>query len=203
MFSVDQRSTPNAGDIQVYVVHGYSASPQAHWFPWLKDRLETQGIRVDILEMPSPLQPNVEEWAHYLDEHITRHDPNTYFVAHSLGCISLLAHLAKQAASTRLGGLVLLSGFVETLSVLPGLNGFVEQGFDPHQIIQMSTQRSVIAAKDDTIVPFSHTEKLSEILKAHFHALEHGGHFLASDGFTELPLVEELLLGMMNGKTNR
>ncbi|MED4253322.1 alpha/beta hydrolase, partial [Priestia megaterium] len=24
---------------QVYIIHGYGASPSNHWFPWLKEKL--------------------------------------------------------------------------------------------------------------------------------------------------------------------
>ncbi|WP_410489956.1 hypothetical protein [Aeromonas hydrophila] len=38
---------------------------------------------------------------------------------------------------------------------------------------------------------------MSEQLVAPLYSLEHGGHFLDRDGFLELPLVHDRLLGMI------
>ncbi|MCR3908893.1 alpha/beta hydrolase [Aeromonas hydrophila] len=38
---------------RVFIVHGYTASPHSHWFPWLKARLEARDIRVEVLAMPA------------------------------------------------------------------------------------------------------------------------------------------------------
>ncbi len=45
-------------DAQVYVVHGYMASPRSHWFPWLQTRIEAEGGKTSVLELPDfPILP--------------------------------------------------------------------------------------------------------------------------------------------------
>ncbi|MBT2605987.1 alpha/beta hydrolase, partial [Bacillus sp. ISL-53] len=34
---------------QVYIIHGYGASPANHWFPWLKEKLIADDNQVLVL----------------------------------------------------------------------------------------------------------------------------------------------------------
>jgi hypothetical protein len=178
----------------VYIIHGYKASPTDHWFPWLKRRLLEDGVGVDVLRMPDPEHPRAASWDAFLDKHITRHDEDTFFVAHSLGSISLLRHLAGKQG-TRIGGIVLVSGFSEPLPALPQLDEFTA-GTSLATIARMAPQRHVIAARDDAIVPYAFAARLAERLQARLHKVDRGGHFLGSDGFTEFPLVYRQLRAM-------
>ena len=45
----------------VYIVHGYDASPKSHWFAWLKSEIEKSGARAEILTMPTPAHPRLDE----------------------------------------------------------------------------------------------------------------------------------------------
>lgn len=95
----------------VYIVHGYGATPANHWFGWLQEQLAAGGITADILEMPAPLSPKLQEWLEHLSSKAKVLKRDTYFVAHSLGCVSLLKYLLKAKLQEPLGGLVLVSGF--------------------------------------------------------------------------------------------
>lgn len=75
---------------QVYIIHGYRASSTNHWFPWLKKRLLADGVQADILNMPNPLQPRLEDWLDTLSLYQHTLHENTYLVAHSLGCPAIL-----------------------------------------------------------------------------------------------------------------
>ncbi|WP_421683017.1 serine hydrolase family protein [Stutzerimonas urumqiensis] len=181
----------------VYILHGYGAGPDEHWFPWLKTRLAEQGIEARVLAFPNADQPSATAWAEYLDQAVTRHDRQTYFVAHSLGVITLLRHIERLPASTTLGGMVLVSGFAERLPDLPQLDPFIPPSLDLREITDKVRQRFVLAAKDDSIVPYRLTQTLAEELGAAFELRETGGHFLGSDGFVEHPAVLGQVLRMV------
>jgi len=74
---------------QVYIIHGYGASPANHWFPWLKEKLIADDNQVLVLHMPNSSDPKKEEWLETLANKIKNLDNNTYFVTHSLGSITL------------------------------------------------------------------------------------------------------------------
>jgi predicted alpha/beta hydrolase family esterase len=185
----------------VYIIHGYKASPQDHWFPWLKQTLQAQGATVTVLALPDSQHPQVAAWDHYLKDHIIKPDQHTYFVAHSLGGITLLRYLSALPEKTQIGGITIASGFatLPTVSLLNtedllALQPFVNDGYNVEKIKRMTTQRMVIAAKDDPIVPFALTENLAQQLDAQFVPIEKGGHLLASDSFTQFDIVYEVLL---------
>lgn len=187
-----------ANGTQIYIVHGYGASPDNHWFPWLKEELSAQGADVTILRMPTPQNPDVKKWVGHLSLLANRLNNDTYFVAHSLGCISVLRYLEEVNFPEPIGGFILVSGFAKPLPDLEELNEFVQTPLDDKLIIQKVKKRAVIASKDDAVVPFAFSKKLAERLQADFHTTDHCGHFLDSEGFTTLPIVYTLLTKMMN-----
>ncbi|WP_445491717.1 RBBP9/YdeN family alpha/beta hydrolase [Niallia sp. 03133] len=182
---------------QIYIIHGYGASPANHWFPWLKEKLITDGNQVSVLHLPNSSDPKKEEWLETLADNIKNSDNNTYFVAHSLGSITLLNYLDQLDPLPSFGGFILVSGFSEPLSPLPSLDPFTDKKVDDKKIISATNSRAVIAAKNDYIVPFQLSQNLSKQLDASFYPVEKGGHFLEDDGFTTFPLVYDILNKMM------
>jgi len=181
--------------MQVVIVHGYTARPADHWFPWLQERLAADGIDVAVLSLPDPDQPIAQAWDAFLGTHASRPESDTFFVAHSLGCIAVVRHLLKTGAAC--GGMVLVAGFAEPVPGLEELDGFVA-GVDGIEGLRETVgERVVIAARDDEAVPFDATRRLAEKLDARFIALERGGHFLGREGFTEFPLVYDQLAAML------
>lgn len=35
-----------------FIIHGSTSSKDAHWFPWLKEKLEERGLQVFLLQFP-------------------------------------------------------------------------------------------------------------------------------------------------------
>ncbi|ADG93246.1 protein of unknown function DUF1234 [Arcobacter nitrofigilis DSM 7299] len=173
----------------VYIIHGYGASAEHHWFPWLKKELEKKDTNVVILNLPAPNSPNSNEWSNALKEQIKIIDKNSYFIAHSLGCISLLKFLEALPNSTKIGGYILVSGFNAPLFILKELDAFLKPTIDYEKLKNISSNRVVISSKDDSIVPFNLSNNLSNSLDAKLLVEEKGGHFLETDGFEEFPLV--------------
>ncbi|AYA62686.1 hypothetical protein DS731_00980 [Alteromonas sp. RKMC-009] len=71
--------------VQVFIVHGFMASPDDHWFSWLKLELAKRNIEADIPLLPDSGTPSAEVWQQTLSESINRLDENVFVVAHSLG----------------------------------------------------------------------------------------------------------------------
>ncbi|MDO5088797.1 MAG: alpha/beta hydrolase [Leptotrichiaceae bacterium] len=178
---------------QLYIIHGYGASPEEHWFPWLKKQFENKGWNVSVLKMPDPENPEVNEWVGMLDKNVKELNEHTYFAAHSLGTATLLKYLTQYEKLPEFGGFVLVSAFDRKILKYEALSPFVEEKTDYEKINSKAMKRIVIASENDTIVPIELSREVAEKLKGEFYTVENGGHFLGREGFTELPLVEEVL----------
>ena len=177
----------------LYIVHGYAASPSDHWFPWLKKALENRGATVSILNLPSPNNPQTDEWQQALDAQVTKLDSQTYFIGHSLGCIALLHYLDNTKDTANIGGYILVSGFNASLPILPQLDRFITPDINYPKLVEIAQHRVVIAASNDPAVPLSLSKDLADALDAEFIEVAGGGHFLGSDGYTSFPLLLETL----------
>lgn len=182
-------SSTQPSNRHIYIVHGYGASPSEHWFAWLKSEMEKTGATVSIINLPTPDDPQPQAWQSALKTQVTSLDNNTYFVAHSLGSITLLRFLEKQPSNAPIGGYILVSGFNERLPTLPQLDRFIKPDIDYGKLVQSASRRVVIAAPDDSVVPYRFSQALATSLDARFITVEQGNHFLASDGFAEFPQV--------------
>ena len=177
---------------RVYVVHGYNASPTSHWFPWMKEKLSDKGVAVEILKMPNSSAPNLDEWTKHLSRSCEFNE-DSFFIAHSLGTITLLRYLEQAEVKERIGGFLLVSGFSRPLLELPLLDEFTQDPLDYDSIVKITTHRMVLASKDDPIVPFTYSKELADRIQAEFFQVEKCGHFLGIEGFTTLPIVYDLV----------
>lgn len=184
--------TSKENHVRIFIVHGYGASTTDHWFPWLKQEMEKKGAKVSIIDLPTPKDPKTNEWEQSLRDQAQPVDKNTYFVAHSLGSITLLRFLEEKHPA-EIGGYILVSGFNENLPALPQLNTFIEPNIHYAELIRITKNRTVISAKDDAIVPSNLSRNLADSLNAKFIETNHGGHFLGEEGYTRFPLVLEEL----------
>ncbi|MFV0480508.1 MAG: RBBP9/YdeN family alpha/beta hydrolase [Campylobacteraceae bacterium] len=186
------------GDMKmIYIVHGFGASPDSHWFIWLKEKLEAnKNVHVKILNMPEPFNPSLDSWISTINKEATNLSSNTFFVGHSLGVISTLKFI-EQKPDIEIGGAVLVSGFDKPLAILPILNKFTEKKLDYKVIKQKIKNIASITASDDEIVPSSLTRELAQNIGSEYIELKSGKHFLDSDGYTSFELVYEILENMI------
>lgn len=175
------------------VFHGYGAQPQDHWFPWLAEQLELTGVSTHVPALPNPAFPDRRAWAAAASEFIGVPQPDSLVVAHSLGCLAVLRHLASLDGSWRLGALVLVAGFVEALPTLPNLDDFIGEGANVAELAAHVESLTVLRSDDDPYVPLEHTDRLARLLGTSARVIPRAGHFLADDGVESLPGVLEAL----------
>ncbi len=185
--------------VRVFIVHGYTAAPDRHWFPWLKTRMETdRAATVHIPAMPDPNTPCPKAWHRHLQNLIGTADAHTYIIGHSLGCAAVLRYAAGLPAGTKLGGIILVAGFNAPLPTIPALDGFMAEPANLQAVIQASPQRAVILSDDDALVPPRFTADLATALGVAADIVPNGGHFRGDDGFRTFPLVFERLQQFMH-----
>lgn len=176
---------------RVVVLHGYQASPDAHWFGWLADDLRVDGVQVAVPALPDPQRPDLDAWVAAARAVIGAADPGTVVVGHSLGCVTALHALGAIPGAWQLGGLVLASGFDVPQVAVPEVDAFTATVPPLGRIVAGTTHRHVVGSDDDTVVDPAHTRALAGRLGATFDLVPGGGHLLGREGFTTLPVVRD------------
>lgn len=185
----------------VYIIHGFMATPHDHWFQWLKSELEQRGVEVKVLALPDSSSPNPMAWHKAMAENIDQLNERTFIVTHSLGSVSLLTYLQdRMTDDSIIGGLIIVSGFVSPLPDLPQLNSFVSNQIDFKKMIDTVPKRAVFGSPQDSIVPYDLTKELAKELDSQIYPIDNAGHFLASDGFETFPQLLQILLDMIDEK---
>lgn len=177
---------------RAFIIHGYGATPEDHWFSWLAQQLQAAGVATAIPALPDPEQPDFDRWQAALATHLGTPDAETFYVAHSLGTISLL-HFLSAARPAQTGGIFLVSGFDGRLPALPVIGDFNVDAYadrariDHAALRAMTPQIHHIISDNDRAVAPERSLQLAERLGGTVHRVANGGHFLASDGFRTLP----------------
>ena len=176
---------------KVIIIHGYTASPEKNWFPWLKAQLEQQGVVVKVPAMPDPLSPDPQRWQQHLLDAQIELDKDTVVIGHSLGCVTLLRYLASQ--QQQVGGYLLVSGFTEEQATLPELKAHTDISLDYANLKSLSDKRISIISSNDSIVSPQSSRTLATLLETEVITVENAGHFLDREGFSEFPLILKVL----------
>ncbi len=178
----------------IYLIHGFTASSKANWFPWLKEQMKNKGFELIVPDMPNTEDPHLDPWLQKLEESINNINENTIFIGHSLGCITSLRFILKKGISIK--GAILVSGFMDKNPMdiqKEGLTEFMSGEIDIDKVKGLIPHRVMLTAVDDDIVPMEATKKMADKLDARLIILDKGGHFIDRDGFTEFPEVVALL----------
>lgn len=178
---------------RVLVVPGFDAAPADNWFPWLDSELEGRGVRTTVVALPSPGSPDRDQWDEAIRSELDVLDGSTSVVAHSLGCVAVLRHLARRQDRWRLASLVLVAGFLDPVPGLPQLDRFVRDIGDLTGITDRIGTVTVLRSDDDPSVPRDHTDRLARTLDVTPVEVRGAGHFTTEDGMTRLPQVLDAL----------
>lgn len=183
---------------RAFIVHGYGADVDSHWFSWLADKLSSHNIQTIIIPLPNSKQPDFRVWQQTLRQYIGTPKASDVFVAHSLGTISLLHYLSVHKKPVR--QVVLVSGFGEHLPELSHIDGFDVDAYvsqarlDNAFLSQHIHQFTHIISTNDGIVSPRASHRLANRLGGRVVLVKDGGHFLESDGFSSLPWAYQALL---------
>ncbi|HGV3500687.1 TPA: RBBP9/YdeN family alpha/beta hydrolase [Providencia stuartii] len=173
------------------IIHGYTASPEKNWFPWLKSQLEALGAQVDVPDMPDSLSPDPVKWQQRLQQLPFDIDKESVLIGHSLGCVTALRFLQNKNQAVK--GYVLVSGFDEEQRTLPELRSHTLSPLGYATLTDLADKRISIISTNDEIVSPSSSKVLAEALKTQVILEENAGHFLDREGYTTFPTLLEAI----------
>lgn len=180
------------------LIHGWGGHPDEGWRPWLKNELEKHGFEVLVPEMPETKSPTLHVWLSHLQKLVGTPDTDTYFVGHSLGCVTILRYLETLKPQEKVGGVLMVAGFGEDLSYLgymKELKSFFETPIEWEKIKTHCSSFFALHSDDDTWVDKKNLELFKEKLDAKAVLQTGMKHYSGDDNVNELPIIlEELLL---------
>lgn len=189
---------------RVYIIHGWGGGPNQDWLNWLKDKLKKENFEVYVPEMPNTWSPKISEWVDKLESIVGESDKNTYFVGHSIGCQTTMRYLEKLSAGRKVGGVVFVAGWFNLTDetwdetyTREIADEWVNTSIDFKKIKQHANNFTVINSSNDPYVPISDTDLFRKNLGAEIIIIKNMGHISEGDGVTELPIVLEELLKIM------
>ena len=97
-------------DRQEYFEMDFPSPSNAHWLPWLQQKLLRKGLLSQCLEMPAPYKPAYDEWKRTFEQ-LDRSDLSVV-VGHSAGCGFFLKWL-HQNPKISLDKLVLVAPWLD------------------------------------------------------------------------------------------
>jgi len=179
---------------QVIVVHGYTASPEENWYPWIQQKAKEEHISLKVLRLDPSTTPQLEVWQKQMQEQIDGIDENSIFIAHSLGTIAALHYLSQHLKEQKIKQLVLVAGFNGRLGRLEEVYPFIDAAQIDFDLLKQQIEKRVViySEGDDRVAPKFSLEQ-AESLNARVIKAEHFGHFIDSQGCTELPEVWQVI----------
>jgi len=188
---------------RVFIVHGWAGNPENCWFPWLKEKLEGEGFKVEIPEMPNSEEPEINSWVSKLKEIVNEVDKETFFVGHSIGCQTIMRYLETLSEDKKIGGVVFVAGFfnlpnLETEEEKEIAKPWLETPIDTDKVKLIGRKFVAVFSDNDPDVPLSDSNLFEKKFGAKIIVEEGKGHFSDVAGVVELPIVVTVLLGMAN-----
>jgi len=166
---------------KVIIVHCWEGYPDYCWYPWVKEKLEKEGYKVIIPEMPETNFPKLSGWLPKLRETISQPDEDIYLVGHSLGCITILRYLESLKAGEKIGGAIFVAGFTDDLSYKEIAN-FFERPIDFEKIRVHCAKFVAIHSDNDPYVSLKYGDIFKERLGARVIVKNNMGHFSGKIG---------------------
>lgn len=186
---------------QAILVHGWEGTPWGGWRPWLKKELEKHGFKVIMPAMPETDTPTLEKWLSHLQAVVGTPDEQTYFVGHSLGCITILRLIESLKDNEQVGGAVLVAGFGHNLEYEGYKNeliSFFANPVDWEKIKKHCKGFVALHSDNDPWVPIKHNQLFKEKLGAE-GIIEHNKiHYGDDDNILEVPTVLASVLKIAN-----
>ena len=178
---------------RIFVLHGWEGTPSSNWFPWLKLKLEERGIKVEVPQLPNAESPKQRDWLLALDKLVGVADEETYFIGHSLGCITIMRYLEGLKEGEEIGGAVFVAGFTDDLGI-EEISDFFTTSIDWNKINLHCKTFVAIASDNDQYVSLKYSDILKEKLNAKVFIQPKMGHF----NIPELHVALNELLKMIN-----
>lgn len=164
----------------IVFIHGYTASPQADWYPEVSDKLGSLGIPFAIPTLPGGKHPHTNEWIETIHRVITTLSTPIVFVGHSLGTRAVLLYVEKHPRHVE--KVFLIAAFNNSTDNAKMDNGEAFPDFFEHRIdvetVRSSVEKFIVAhSTDDDAIDYQQGVAIAKDLHAELLTYTDRGHF--------------------------
>ena len=180
-----------------FIIHGFKGSNIENWFPWFKEKVDSQECLCIIHPFPIDDKHHVySEWEKILDVyHKDFHlmDENTVMIGHSTGSICALKYILENRIKIK--KLILVSGFNNYLApdekdLHNQLNPSYYVDDDKISKIKDYVKEIVcIYGDNDPYIPQDVLKKLAKSIDAKEIIIHDGGHLNEEAGYKTFPEI--------------
>jgi len=185
--------------MRAFIIHRWGGNPNSDWYPWLKNELEKRKYKVEVSEMPNTSEPKIESWVQHLNKVVGKLDSDTLFIAHSIGCQTVMRFLEKSSYNGKLMKVIFVAGWfklnnLEDDKVKGIADPWVSKMIDFNKVKDKISKLTVFLSSNDPYGFVEHNAKVfKEKLGARVMIFKNKGHFSEDDGITTLPeLLREI-----------
>jgi len=173
------------------IIHGTGGTPQANWFPWLKNKLEKRGQTVYVPQFPSPENMNLTTWMEVFDDYKKHLDEDSILIGHSIGSAFILNILESLKSPIKAAYFVAgFTGLLDDTEFDPLIKTISDRDFNWEKIKSNCKHFYVYISDNDPYVPLEKGRALAGKLGVEPIVLHGAGHINQGSGYTEF---EELL----------
>ena len=170
--------------MKVIIFHGWGASPEDNWFPWLKHELE-KSYEVLIPRLPNSQHPKQNDWLNTALK--LGIDEDTVLVGHSLGCILIMRILEQK----RVNSAYLVSSFDENLGI-SDIMDFFKSKFN-YDVIEQNAKIFMLSSNNDPYIPLNTAERLADKLNCHLKVFQGTEHLSRGTKNFEFPELRDMI----------
>ena len=177
------------------LLHGTKSSSKGNWLPWLKEKLEADGWKVWVPDLPGAEAPNAKRYNDFILSSGYTFWGDTVMVGHSSGAVEILALLQALPEGAQIGTAILVGAFKDDLG-RDDLKGLFEEPFDFEKIKSRAKKFILIHSDDDPFCPVEGAEYLANRLDGELVIEPGQKHFsigTAGETYKEFPRLLEMV----------
>jgi hypothetical protein len=180
--------------MRAILIHGFNASPDMNFHPWLRDQLRDRGFEVvaPTLTLRADQEIDLPTIIEEMKKQIGFLKSDDILLGHSLGGLLILQYL-EAVEMTETPRAVILVGAPWKVAKAE-LRRLFMADLDADVTMWKSREFVVVHSKDDKLVPIEHGKRLAESLKARFVERDGDDHYMAA----EYPILRDLIVEIAN-----
>lgn len=160
-----------------------------NWFPYVKERLESSGIKVIAKNMPDPDLARKEFWIPFIEKELDS-DEDSILIGHSSGAVAILRFLENHKA---LGAIIVGACYTDLGLEKEKLSGYFNDEWQWDKIKKNVKWIVQFASIDDPYVPIEEARFIRDRIHTEYHEYASEGHFGSDKNKTDFPEIVNII----------